>query len=243
MDQHDHLVGLEPVGLGGRRVEHLRDALDLQKVISGAERPHLVLAAVLRALWDGVGIGVRPDPVVLAVFEIGLDGVAGPETPLDAAFERGFEDAVVALDDAAAAESRGDRLEERVDERLLAAPYVAVFEICFQHSHTAIYIVADCSGRYTAVFGVDTRDAADREPIALVAVGHTDRVLFDARKMRRVPQLFEGSVLDDLLEEALAREHPRRNPHVARPRDLPDVVADLPQCDVARLVRSHTGRS
>src|SRR6056297_2528189 len=86
-------------------------------------------------------------------------------------------------------------------------------------------------------------DAADRKAVPLVAVGHTDGVLSDTWQVGRVSELFEGPVLDDLLQQALAREHPRRDAHVALPWDLPDVFPNLPERDVARLERGHERRS
>jgi hypothetical protein len=63
----------------------------------------------------------------------------------------------------------------------------------------AVDVVPHRARRDTAFLGVDGADAADREAVALVAVGHAERVAGDARQVGGVSQLLEGHVVADLL--------------------------------------------
>jgi len=191
-------------------------------------RTDLLATPVLCLLGDRRGIALGADPLVLAVGQVSLDPVPVLDGPPHAPVEDLLERSPVRLDDPAPAKSRRDVREQGVDEFLLATPELVVVEICFHHSHPAIYIVADRSGRDAAVLGVDGPDPADGEAVPLVAVGHADRVFDHPREVRGVFQLLEGEVIADLVQQRLARQHPRRDAHSVLLGDLPDVLPDLP---------------
>ena len=61
-------------------------------------------------------------------------------------------------------------------------------------------------GETTPLSASVAADAADREPVAPMDVGHGQRVLHDARQAGDVGDLFEGLVGDQVREQLLGRE-------------------------------------
>ena len=78
-----------------------------------------------------------------------------------------------------------------------------------EQAHAAVDVVADAARRDDAVRELGRRDAADREAVALVDVGHRQRRLDDPRQRRHVLQL---------LERAVAERSPRAAPRSAKTR-------------------------
>jgi len=107
VDEHDDLVRFEAERVGGVVVVHVRDALDLEEVVTRTERPHLARAAVLGLLRHRREVGVRPHPLVLAVQAVLASGVPLLDAPVDAAFQCRFEVAVGAVVDAAPPRPQG----------------------------------------------------------------------------------------------------------------------------------------
>ncbi|MNL44034.1 hypothetical protein D3C87_1665770 [compost metagenome] len=81
MDHHDHLVLLEAERLGGFRVEHLLDPLDLEEMVARPERPELPLAAVLGLFAHQAGLGLRQAAALLAARQVGREGETAREGP------------------------------------------------------------------------------------------------------------------------------------------------------------------
>src|SRR4051812_23832548 len=91
-----------------------------------------------------------------------------------------------------------------------------------------------------ALVEVDRGDAADREAVALVDVGHGDGVLPDAWQRSDVDELLEGTVADDLVEHPLGRVDAAGHAHVVaiRLRDLPKEVVEALQVLFAHQMSS-----
>jgi hypothetical protein len=201
-------------------------------VVARAQRADLAQSPVDGVVGHRVRIARQASPL-LAVGDVLGTGVAPRLHPLDALGEDAPQVAAAHVDVSPLPEPRGHRPVEPLGQFLLAAPDVVGVEICFQKSNSAIDVEADRSGRDDAVFEVGGGDAADGEAVAEVAVGEHQRVLADARQGRGVSHLLEGlSFLLHLLQEGVARVHPRRNAHVALLRDLVDVLVDLAKVHV-----------
>ena len=102
-------------------------------------------------------------------------------------------------------------------------------EVGPQQPHAAVDVVADAAGADDAVLDVGGDDAADREPVALVDVGHRERRLDDAREGRAVRHLLQRRVTADGRHELVVGVDDPRHPH-AGPRvlgDPPEIGKDL----------------
>ncbi len=111
VDEDDDLVLSQPERFGNVVVEHVGDALDFEEMVPRAEAPELVHPAVFGLLRDELRTGVGSAPLVLAVSEVGFGGVALLERPLHPPFQYALDGVPAAVDDAAAAETRGNGVE------------------------------------------------------------------------------------------------------------------------------------
>src|SRR5207245_5088870 len=82
-----------------------------------------------------------------------------------------------------AADASRDALEEKIGNFFQVGPYVVEREVCDDQTHAAVDVESNATGRdHTALVHIHGRNAADREPVAAVAVGHAKRVARDARQ-------------------------------------------------------------
>ena len=243
MDEDDYLVGRQAEVGGDVGPEHVCDPLDFEEVVARPEGPDLVRPPVLRPLGYLRGVRLGTVSLVLAVRQVVLDGVPVFERPVQPPFENRVDFFDGPLVDATAAQSRRNRVEQRIDELLFVSPDVVVGESRLQHPDAAVDVVAHRAGRDTALLSVDTGDAAHWEAVALVAVRHAERVLLDARQMSGVLELGERQVVAYLVEQRLAGQYAGRDAHPVLLGNLPDVVPDLLERDVVGLVRSHVRHS
>src|SRR6185312_2404710 len=87
MDQHAELAGEEAKGARLLGVADLVDAIELEEVVAGAERAHLVAAATARRLRHRGRIGPLQPPALLRTRQIGGAAEAAPDRPRCAILE------------------------------------------------------------------------------------------------------------------------------------------------------------
>ena len=226
VDQDRDLALAQAELLRGRAVDQLLDALDLDEVVARADRAELAGAPLARPRRDVPGVGAleaalglgRADVVVAADPAL-LDE---PPRPL---LEHRVELGAAQRERPALARAGGHAPRDRLDERAAAAGVeLAVRERGREQPHAAVDVVADAAGGDDAVRRRGRGQAADREAVALVDVGHRDRGLDDPRQRRDVLQLLERAVGADRGEQVGVGEHARGHAHV-----LPRVGRDLPE--------------
>src|SRR5690606_21076990 len=88
-----------------------------------------------------------------------------------------------------------------------------------EEADTAIDVVADAARGDHSLVDVERRDAADREAVAPMDVGHADRRPDDPRKTGDVRDLLDRSVVADVLHEPVVREDNAVRQHRADSRD------------------------
>ncbi len=173
MDGDDDAVGDEAVGLGRRGVENLGDGLDLEIVVAGAERAHLVALALLRPVGDEIGPGAVGCAAFLDAVEIACLAPAAPDRPAGAAGEHRLHLRVVEDDGALRADAGRDRPRQFVGQSLLSRQHVGDGEAGDESADAAGDVEADAAGGDdAALVRVEGGDAADREAVAPVGVGH-----------------------------------------------------------------------
>jgi hypothetical protein len=70
VDEHRHLAGLQPEGVGSVGIEDLRDPLELDEVVAGAHRAELPGTARASADGDGSRVGARQASLRLGAIEV-----------------------------------------------------------------------------------------------------------------------------------------------------------------------------
>ena len=134
----------------------------------------------------------------------------------------------------------GDRLEERVGDALEVRRQLVRLEPGAQQPDAAVDVVADAARGDGPLVGVDGRDAADREPVAPVDVGHRERMADDAGQMGDVRHLLQRGVVAQHGHQLLAGVHASRDQHPAVAGDLPHELVDAPQLhQTSRITRAR----
>ncbi len=145
-------------------------------MIARAETADLALPTVFRPLGDELAVCVGATALILAVLHVLTGCIPCFDRPIEPAVKHLGDGVDVGLDDAAVPDPGRDVGKQCVDEFLLSPADVVVRKIRPDHSHATVDIEADRTGGDTALLGVDRTNAADREPVPLVAVGHTECV-------------------------------------------------------------------
>jgi hypothetical protein len=213
-------------GPGRLRIEDLLDLLDLEEMVAGPERAELGDAPFEGPVGDAVGRGVLHPAVFLGALEVVARPVAVGHGPLRALDEDLLEDAPAELGDAALAHPGRDLLEDLGQELLALLGDVLLRVVGLEQADAAVDVVADAARGDDAVLEVEGRHAADREPVALVGVGHDVGHALDARQAGHVGGLIEGLVAPDIGQQLGRRVDDGRDPHRPVLRDLPGVVVD-----------------
>ncbi len=220
---------VEPEGPGRGLVEDLEDLLDLQEVVARAERAELGDAPLQGPFGDVLGRGVLHPAALLGPLEVLLPAVAVLDGPLRALDQDVLEHGPAELRDAALPHPGRD-LPEDLGQQLLALGRDVVLRVIRpQETDAAVDVVADPARRDDPLVEVEGRDAADREAVALVGVGHDVGPPLDAGQAGDVAGLGERLVAADVREEPRRGVDAGRDAHRALGRDLPGVVVDLLQ--------------
>src|SRR5213596_2816340 len=128
-----------------------------------------------------------------------------------------------------AADASRDALEEKIDNFFQVGPYVVEREVCDDQTHAAVDVESNATGRdHTALVHIHGRNAADREPVAAVAVGHAKRVARDARQRGDIADLLVNGFVH-FAHELFCRDDPRRYMHAlfVSHRYFPDGIRDF----------------
>ena len=214
-------------GPGRLRVEDLLDLLDLEEVVAAPQRPELGDAPLEGPVGDAVGRRVLHPAVFLCAVEVIAGPVAVGDRPLRPLDQDLLEDAGAELGDAALAHSGRDLLEDLGQELFSQGTNVLLRVIGLEQADPAVDVVADAARRDDAVLGIEGRHSPDREPVALVGVGHDVGHALDARQAGHVGGLLERLVLPHVGQQLGRRVDDGRDPHLPALRDLPGVVVDL----------------
>src|ERR1019366_1288545 len=164
MDQDRHLTEFESQRIGKLRVIDLVDAADFEKVIARTEGAQLLRTALVSALANAVGVGVREHSAFFGMFEVALGSVSVAQRPL-----RTFAGHLLELLNresryrAPGADSGRNFGEKRVGQLIYLRFDEAETEVRARQTYATIDVVADSSWRYDAFAGVDSRHAADGE--------------------------------------------------------------------------------
>ena len=195
VDQDRDLALAQAEGLGDRRVDDPLHRLHLDEVVARAHRAELARAALLGALGHplGLGAGERPSGFGVAQVVLGADPVPGDQRPR-ALDEDAVERRALEPDGAALPRPRRHRARDLMDEVGAALAQLRLLQRQRQQAHAAVDVVADAARRDDPVGRQRRGDAADREAVALVHVGHRQRRLDDPRQRRHVLQLLQRAV-------------------------------------------------
>src|SRR5262249_5256635 len=108
-----------------------------------------------------------------------------------------------------------------------------------EQPHAAIDVVANAARRNDSVGGARGHDTADGKSISLVDIGHCEGGFLHARKGCGVDQLFQGALLEEMLDHLPAGIEPCRHAHVIAEtaRDLPCAGRNL--LEILKAYRAH----
>ena len=223
MDQHGQASLAQPEGLRAGRIEDALDPLQLDEVVPCTERSELARPASVRTLGDHRRVGARQAAARLGAIEVLL-----ATEPTGDQSARPVREHLVQLlarqpERPVLSRTRRDRPRELVNERLAPLPKLDFRQGQDEQANPAVDVVADAARRDDPVRQRRRRDPADREPVALVDVGHRERRLDHSRQRRDVRELLQRPVARDRVEQLGVGEDPRRNPHsrAGAGRDLP----------------------
>ena len=195
---------------------HAVDDLDFQKVIAGAERATLVVAAGDRPVADPAGVGSLEAAAGLRDEEIALRPIPQVDDVRRALGHQPGELGLIELVAPALADAGGNVAEKLFHQRPDPILDLAEFEVRAQQADTAVDVVADAAGGDDAPFlGVGRRHSADAEAVAPVNIGHGQAGLLDAGQRRHVGDLLGALVALDLLDQRLVREDDAVDAHVS----------------------------
>ena len=229
VDHDADLAGLEAEGRGGVFVIDLRNDLDLEEMVSRAERPELIPAPLQRPVAHLLRIGPRHRPPVLRRLQIRLGAVPVPDRP-----GRALREDLPLLpggkfQGAPGADAGGDVLIQGRDEGDQTVADVLPAQTGGQQAAAAVDIVTDAAGRDDPLLHCEGRDPADGKAVPPVHVGHRERGRHDPRQVGHVRHLPGTLVGAHPLHELFAGVDDPGDAHCPLPGDLPPPVVDLAQ--------------
>ena len=243
VDRHDDLVLAQAVGARRARVVDALDALHFEVVVAGPERSHL---AALPLLGERRHVA-RPRAVDAAAFldelEVVDDAEALLHRPARAAEHHAVERLGVEPDVAFDAHARGNVAQQRVAEQVALGDDFVGRQVGAQAADAARDVEADAArADDAAALGVEGRDAADRESVAPVRIGHRERRADQPRQARDVRDLLEHLVVHRGEQRAAAVEPRLVARVVGGATDVPGPVVDAAQVRKVHGRFRSTGR-
>ena len=221
MDADHHIVPAEPEGLGDLGVEDFHDLLELEVMVARAERPDLLVLALLGLVGHAFGPGPGHHAPLLDTVQVGRLAIAALDRPPGAAAQHLVHLFVVQAQLPGAAHAGGYGLEQGVGQPRLDRLGFGSFKAGKQVADAAGDVEADAAGRDDAAgLGVERGDAADRKTVAPMGVGHGIGGLDDAGEAGDVGRLLQDLVVH-VLDELGAGEDHRGHAHPAFGRKHP----------------------
>jgi hypothetical protein len=214
VDLHHHLALKEPDAPRGILIHDALDDVDLDEVISGPESAHLALAPLPGARSDLGGIGSRQAAALLRALEVLWVGKAAPERPAGTVFQHVVQFARRQLDLSAPAHAAGAVGVKGGGQLVQVGLDSLQRQAAGEQPHPAVDVVADPAGGDDPVGQRRGDDPADGKPIALMDVGHGQRVAGDSRQACGVHQLLDAAVARQTFQQCFIGVEPRRHPHV-----------------------------
>ena len=152
MDQHRELVLAQPERLGRDRVEHPRDALELDEVVAGPQRAELVGPARPRSLGHRGGIRSRQAALRLGALDVlrDADAVLGDEDRR-ALHQHAIERRTREPQRPAVAGAHRHTARDLVHERLAPSAELGRDQRQDEQPDAAVDVIADASRRDDAV--------------------------------------------------------------------------------------------
>ena len=246
MDENRDLPLAEAEDTGRFGVEDPLHPLDLDEVVPGADRAHLAGAAKAGSLRDRARISAGDAAGRLGALEVvlGADPELGDEEP-GAFGEQPVEMRAFEVELSALSRPRRDLPRDIVHERLPPAPELLPGEGQREQPDATVDVVADPPGRDDAVRNRSGCDASDREPVALVDVGHRAGCLDDSRQHGDVLELLERAIAEDPVQQLLVGKEPGRHQHAGTGPggDLPAHFAETTEAATRRVEAEHPGRA
>ena len=234
VDHHGQAARFEPELPGGLLVPELGDLLHLEEVVARAERPDGGLAAQERPLGDGVRLGALERASVLLALEVGARSEAALDGPAGTVAQDVTELGLGRVEASTPPRAGGNRARELLQQRRQAVAGIFDPNVRAQQPHAARDVVADSAGRDDPVVHAERGDAADREAVAPVNVGHRIRRLDDPRQAGDVAHLLQGVVELPPLHGLASGKYPAGNAHRGLLLELPLEVRDLPHRSTPR---------
>ena len=230
VDEHGHLAHGEAEGLRRGRVEDLVDALHLEEVVARrrACRPGRGRAGGRAPTRPRGRRRAAVPPTRSGRDVLGSRRARSARGPSRSTASSSLRSEV---ERAAAARAGRDPPRELVHERLPPQPQLGLRERQREQADAAVDVVADAAGRDDAVGQRGGGDAADREAVALVDVGHRQGGLDDARQRGDVHELLERPVAPNRLQQLGVGEDAGGDAHVGPEgrRNLPERLVYAPE--------------
>ena len=191
MDEHRQQALLETHDARRRGVEDLVDHLDLDEVVAGSEGADLGPPTIARPPTDGREVGAVEKPALLGSRDVRLRPPAAASGPLATLAAGALKLAVFEPHRAAGADTARAGRVERGGEVRHVLLHIGEAHIGREQADAAVDVVADGARRDHAARQLGGGDAADRESVPLVDVGHDQNVTDHPGERRRVDRLLE----------------------------------------------------
>jgi hypothetical protein len=183
MDGDHAFANLQPERIGDGGVEHFGDLLDLKVVVARSERPHLLALAPAGVVRDRGRVGVGGAAALLDALKIARPPVALLESPPGIARQHGGHAGLIERDLAGGADADRDGAKQRLRQVPLMLENARTGQAGQMRAHAAGDVEADAARRHNSILlGVERGNAADREAVAPVGVGHGVGSAHDARQ-------------------------------------------------------------
>jgi hypothetical protein len=222
VDEQRDPADAEPEVLRRHRVVLVIHPADLDEMVAGPHRAELVAPPFARTLRHRRRLGLGEPAAGLDRFEVRGDAVAELDGAARAAGEHEVELGIGEAEvGARRAHAGGDRAEELVDQRLEPRADLLDRERAREQAHAAVDVVADAARRDHPAVGVEGGDAADREAVPPVDVGHGDRGADDPRQAGDVGDLGERLVPFEVAHLGFGGEDQPVGPHAPMARQAP----------------------
>ena len=147
MDGDDALAGLEAEGGCDVAIEDLGHLLDLEVMVAGAERAHLLALALARIVRDRGRIGVTGAPVLLYALEVTLAAIAFFQRPFCPTHQHCRHAGVIERYLAFRADAHRNAAKQCLCQLLLAAAHAGGVKAGQMRAHPAGDVEADTAGR------------------------------------------------------------------------------------------------
>ena len=209
----------------------LGDHVDLGKMVARAQCADLIDAAFLGLVAHLGGIGADHPAAFFGVGDIFLAGKALFQCPAAAVdqdvIQFGLVEMQVALHTHAARHVAVKRIGQTID---MWSQFRGV-QMGREQANAAVDIIADAAGRDHPARQPGGHHATDREAVALVNIGHRQRLADHAGQGRRVDQLFQGAIFQGLFKNVVVCVEMSRHAHVVPEflRHFVDILVDFLQ--------------